>query len=154
MVRCRTNTVVMYVKRGFSNRLLFVKTHYHSNASTTAGFSSRRPPISVNFLGVLGKSQLFFHLELRYRTGDIYVSICIYVSVIYYTPLPPFYCVHKPHYHVYCVHNNVLRFMNLMLLCFIILCQKWRKWRWLISDKQLIVHGKVDRYENAYRYFF
>ena len=31
MVRCRTNTVVMYVKRGFSTCLLFVKTNYYSN---------------------------------------------------------------------------------------------------------------------------
>ena len=30
MVRCRTNTVEMYVKRGFSNRILVVKTHYYS----------------------------------------------------------------------------------------------------------------------------
>ena len=31
IVRCRTNIVVMYVKRGFPNYLLFVKTIYYSN---------------------------------------------------------------------------------------------------------------------------
>ena len=31
MVKCKTNTVVKYVKIGFSNCLLFVKTHYYSN---------------------------------------------------------------------------------------------------------------------------
>ena len=31
MVRCGTNTAVMYVKRGLLNGLLFVKTHYYSN---------------------------------------------------------------------------------------------------------------------------
>ena len=31
MVRCKTNTVVMYVKIGLSFFLLFVKTHYNSN---------------------------------------------------------------------------------------------------------------------------
>ena len=29
--RCRTNIVVMYVKRGFPSYLLFVKTNYYSN---------------------------------------------------------------------------------------------------------------------------
>ena len=31
MIRCRTNTVVMYVKRGYSNCPRFVKTHYYSD---------------------------------------------------------------------------------------------------------------------------
>ena len=31
MVRCRTNIVVMYVKRWFPNYLFFVKTNYYSN---------------------------------------------------------------------------------------------------------------------------
>ena len=31
MIICTTNTVVMYVKRGLSNCLLFVKTHHYSN---------------------------------------------------------------------------------------------------------------------------
>ena len=31
MIRCKTNTVVMYVKREFSNCPLFVEIHFYSN---------------------------------------------------------------------------------------------------------------------------
>ena len=31
MIKCRTNTVVIYVKRRLSNSLLFVKSHYYIN---------------------------------------------------------------------------------------------------------------------------
>ena len=79
-------------------------------ASATAGLSLRRHYISVlHFLGVLRKSRSCYHFELRYRTDDIHECICIYVCVIHYTPWPCFYCVHKPHYQLYCVHNNVLQ---------------------------------------------
>ena len=37
MVRCTTNTVVMYVKRGFSNCLLFVKTHHYGDKQQIDG---------------------------------------------------------------------------------------------------------------------
>ena len=38
----------------------------------------------------------------------IFMCRCIYVGVICHTPVPRFYCVHKFHYHFYCVHDNVL----------------------------------------------
>ena len=58
---------------------------------------------------VFSKSQSFYHFELRNRTDDIYVCICIYVRVIYHKPVARFYCVHNSHCHYHCVHNNVLQ---------------------------------------------
>ena len=49
----------------------------------TAGISSLRPSISVlHCLGVLRKSQSFYHFELRYRAGDI---MCVYAYMYVYT---------------------------------------------------------------------
>ena len=40
------------------------------------------------------KENTFYHFEMRYLTDDIYLCICIYVCVIYYTLLPRFFIVY------------------------------------------------------------
>ena len=98
-------------------------------ALVTAGLASRRPSISVlHFCVYFDRASHFIHSNF---ISELMIFMCVYAYMYMLYVIPQ--------YHVFIVYINLITTFNLyivtfysmfyalMLLCFIVLCQKWQE---------------------------